>query len=345
MINIDNSFNLLTNETPESNDMSEKKDIFLQSLFRIIYEIVLASHNTDNIQKYVNMQKDFLKKKKREIMIQNYNNKTDEIIDTLHPDMDHVHEEIKSMWLQEDRVISEIFKFLINNGDFTLETIIRNIINYNFDVDNNNILKFNKCGNYFSLLLKKGLIIPKNFKAIFTIWDFFEKLILSTNQDPRNRDLLFCYIYNNIFSKETLLYCVNHSESLNAFSKIVSRILSYNLITQDFCDKNRKNLLINFDDIVEYILSLIDNLSQYKISNTSMNSILEGIYNIICLSIYFKKEQKNDDDVYEYLFSILRELTLNNETLKESLLKSRNMLDYTLNECLFSNCKISKIKF
>lgn len=64
------------------------------------------------------------------------------------------------------------------------------------------------------------------------------------------------------------------------------------------------------------------------------------------ISIYLLiLEQKNDDDVYEYLFSILRELTLNNETLKEYLLKSRNMLDYILNECLFSNCRISIIKY
>jgi len=273
---VDNSLNLLSNETQDLNNYSEKKDLFLQNLFRIIYEILIASHNTDNIPKYLNLQKDFLKKKKREILIQNYNNKIDETKNTLQPDMDHIHEEIKSMWMQEDKVISEIFKFLANNRDFTQETIVKNIINYNYSDDKNYVLKFNKCENYFSLLLKKGLILPKNFKAIFSIWDFFEKLILSTNQDPKNRDLLFCYIYNNIFSKETLLYCVNHSESLNAISKIVSKILSYNLITQEFCDKNKNNLLINFANIVEYILSLIDNLSKYKTSNTSMNSILEG---------------------------------------------------------------------
>ncbi len=274
----DNSFNLLTNDIQDLADMSDKKDLFLQSLFRIIYEILIASHNTDNIQKYINLQKEFLKKKKKELMIQNYNNKTDETIDTLHPDMDHIHEEIKSMWFQEDKVISEIFRFLENNRDFTQENIVKNIIHFNYEDNKNIVLSHNKCGNYFSLLLKKGLIIPKNFKAILTIWDFFEKLILSTNQDPKYRDLLFCYIYNNIFSEETLLYCVNHSESLNAFSKIVSKILSYNLITQEFCDKNKINLLINFEQIVEYILSLIDNLSKYKKSNTAMNTILEGKY-------------------------------------------------------------------
>lgn len=276
---LDNSYHLLSNDNQELCDLSEKKDLFLQNLFRIIYEILIASHNTDNIQKYINLQKDFLKKKKRELMIQNFNNKTDETIDTLHPDMDHIHEEIKFMWMQEDKVIFEIFKFLESNRDFTQENIVRNIIHFNFEHSNNSLLIYNKCGNYFSLLLKKGLIIPKNFKAKFTIWDFFEKLILFMNQDPKNRDLLFCYIYNNIFSKETLLYCVNHSESLNAFSKIVSKILSYNLITQEFCDKNKAHLLINFEDIVEYILSLIDNLSKYKTSNTSMNSILEGKLN------------------------------------------------------------------
>jgi len=253
-----------------------KKALFLQNLFRIIYEILIASHNTDNIQKYINLQKDFLKKKKKELMIQNYNNKTDETIDTLHPDMDHIHEEIKSMWMQEDKVILEIIRFFDNNRDFTQENIVRNIIHYNYEDDKNSILIYNRCGNYFSLLLKKGLIIPKNFKSIFTIWEFFEKLILFTNQDPKNRDLLFCYIYNNIFSKETLLYCVNHSESLNAFSKIVSKILSYNLISQEFCDKNKMHLLINFEDIVEYILSLIDNLSKFKKNNTSMNTVNEG---------------------------------------------------------------------
>jgi len=231
---------------------------------------LIASHNNDKIQKYINLQKDFLKKKTRELMISNYNNKTDETIDTLHPDMDHIHEDIKSMWIQEDKIISEICKFLEVNKEISNENIIKNIIYFN-----------EKKINYFSLVLKKGLIIPKNFKAKFTLWDFFEKLILFANQDTKLRDLLFCYIYNNIFSKETLLYCVNHSESLNAFSKIVNKILSYNLITQEFCEKNRNNLLFNFEEIVEYILSLIDNLSKYKTTNVHMNTISEGNYILI----------------------------------------------------------------
>jgi len=273
----------------QSNVDRDLIDLLIQNLFRIIYEILIASHNNDKISKYVNLQKDFLKKKLRELMIKNYNNKTDETIDTLHPDMEHIHEEIRAMWLLEDKTIAEICRFLENNGDVSEDNIINNIIynkepkmkNESINIVNKNLAfgDQKEYVNYFSLVLKKGLIIPKNFKAKFTIWDFFEKLILFTNQDPKNRDLLFCYVYNNIFSKETLLYCANHSESLAAFSKIVSKILSYNLISQEFVEKNKNNLLINFENVVEYILSLIDNLSEFKTTSTNnnLNTISEGI--------------------------------------------------------------------
>lgn len=279
--NKDKAASLFMRDTEDKNDYSEIQDLFIQNLFRIIYEILIASYHTDVIKKYKEMQHEYLKKKTKELMMKNFNNKTDESIDYLHPDMEHIHEEIRKMWELEDRIITKICQFLENKTNFTSEKILYNILNYNNNSDISMKIeshcltkledKENISENSFSLILKKGLIIPKNFKAKLSIWKFVKKLIISNNQES-NKDIFFCYIYSNVFSKETLLYCINHSESLHSFSKIVMNILSYNIISPEFMEKNKNNLKFDFKETIDYILSLIENLEKFKNGRKNINS-------------------------------------------------------------------------
>ena len=75
------------------------------------------------------------------------------------------------MWLQEDKIISQICKFLENKNIFNVENLTKNILRLKKNAKNVSEKK-----DYFSLIIKKGLIFPKNFKAKFSIWDFFENL-------------------------------------------------------------------------------------------------------------------------------------------------------------------------
>lgn len=66
---------------------------------------------------------------------------------------------------------------------------------------------------------------------------------------------------------------------------------------------------------------------------------------LIDQEIIYANDNENYETIYEYLFSILRELTLNNKELKSYLLNSRDMLNYLINECIFSKCILGKLLF
>jgi len=262
---IDNNNNYIT----ISDEQQQEK--LIQSLFKIIYEILISSYNTDNNPKFLELQNEYMKKKKKEINIKNYKinnnnnntNKEKEISnENLKLDIENIQEEIRFMWLQEDKIISQICKFLENKNIFNTENLTKNILRLKKNAKN-----FSEKKDYFSLIIKKGLIFPKNFKAKFSIWDFFENLFFKNSENSENiffKNFCFCYLYNNVFSKEMLLNCINNSEALISFSVILKKIFDYNFITEEFCVKNSENLTIDFKELIDFIMDLIINLGKYK---------------------------------------------------------------------------------
>lgn len=253
----------------------ENQNKLIQSLFKIIYEILISSYNTDNNPKFIELQNDYIKKKLKEIELMktrnpnNLNNKIDKYIMEINKlDMDNIQEEIRFMWNQEDKVISQICKFFDNKNIFNKENVSKNILKC-FQIENNkcpNDKTFNENDN-FSLIIKKGLILPKNFKAKFTLWEFVESIFfkgINEEKEVENSKLCYCYLYNNIFSKDMLLSCVNNSESLKSLSVILKKIFEANLITEDFIKKNNNYLSVDFKKLIEFVLNLIKNLDEYK---------------------------------------------------------------------------------
>lgn len=254
-------------KTNLNNDEHQNK--LIQNLFKIIYEILISSYNTDKIQKFIELQYEYTKKRQKEINYKMFKNKNsnnlnnrDSNSDILKLDIENIQEEIRFMWLHEDKVVSRICRFLENKNIFNQDNLIKNILK-NLTKDK----KENEKIDYFSLIVKNGLILPKNFKAKFTVWEFFENLFFKENNDNSNneKNLCFCYLYNNIFSKDTLLQCLNNADSLKSFSVISKKIFSFNYITEEFIKKNSDYLVVDFKDLIEYILNLIKNIDDFKV--------------------------------------------------------------------------------
>ena len=260
----------------------------LIKLCEIQLMIIKTSASRDNEKKLIDLQTQFSRQRQK-ILIQRLSSNNEDNINYRN-DNDDYHPLILENWNVENSTIININKFITNY--FKIEEIIDLLMKENVTVE----------------LLQFGLIIPKNSKIKYSIFNFFKEIISSDNQILTNKFMKF--IFSLLFQFETINLSIKNNVNSDAYFKI----LIYFLTSMDLAD-----------------ISILD-----KNVKSSVN-----IFNLIDFMIKFLKDYEGGecDNVLIGFLQIIRILVLENERLLEYLIKKHNLLDILLDICLFSKCR------
>ena len=260
----------------------------LPKLCEIQLMILKSSSKRDNEKKYIELQTQYSRHRQKVLIQRLMNNNNDSNLDHFN-DIDEVHPTINENWNNENSSIININRFV--TSCFKIEVIIDSFMKEKVIIE----------------LLQFGLIIPKNHKAKYSIFNFFKEIISSNNTQMTKNLLKF--IFEILFQFNTIHLAISNHNTSDAFFKI----LIFFLTSTDLSD------ICCFDQ---------------NFSNST------DIYRLIDFMVTFIKEFVGEaENVLIGFLSIIRIFVLENERILEYVCKKHNLLDILMNICLFSKCQ------
>jgi hypothetical protein len=251
--------------------------------------ILKSSSQRDNDKKYIDLQTQYSRQRQK-ILIQRLMNVNNNDGNNDHGnDIEEVHPTIMDNWNNENNSIMNINRFV--TSFFRIEEIIESYMKEKVIIE----------------LLQFGLIIPKNHKVKYSIFNFFKEII-SVNDSLLTKNLLK-FIFEILFQFNTVNLAIANNNTSDAFFKILIYFLTST----------------NLSDICSFDTNMISSSNIYKLIDFMVNFVKE-----------FVGEAEN---VLIGFLSLIRIFVVENERMLEYICKHHNLLEILMNICLFSKCQ------
>jgi hypothetical protein len=251
--------------------------------------ILKSSSQRDNDKKYIDLQTQYSRQRQKILIQRLMNMNNNDGNNDQGNDIDEVHPTIMENWNNENNSIININRFV--TSFFRIEEIIESYMKEKVIVE----------------LLQFGLIIPKNHKVKYSIFNFFKEII-SVNNSHMTKNLLK-FIFEILFQFNTINLAIANNNTSDAFFKILIYFLTST----------------NLSDICNFDSNIISSSNIYKLIDFMLNFVKE-----------FVGEAEN---VLIGFLSLIRIFVMENEKILEYVCKHHDLLGILMNICLFSKCQ------